>query len=194
MYGKLFLTNATRILFTDAHYVPPGNDPCRLCLCDNGHPKACKAVLCTPPHDCKSFQIGSSCCEFICLDDTLANSSDKSYDFGMWLVASGVTATLSLTLLFFLINRLRRRKTQLREVRQTIEEQRNMGSIGYIGGNIGYLGTGALNMDYPYEHGTAHYQLWKPPGNYFTRGEAPPPYEEAIALAQAESLNTCTVR
>ncbi|KXJ76247.1 hypothetical protein RP20_CCG010016 [Aedes albopictus] len=67
----------------DAHYVPPGNDPCRLCLCDNGHPKACKAVLCTPPHDCKSFQIGSSCCEFICLDDTLANSSDKSYDFGM---------------------------------------------------------------------------------------------------------------
>lgn len=68
-----------------------------------------------------------------------------------------------------------------------------MGSIGYIGGNIGYLGTGALNMDYPYEHGTAHYQLWKPPGNYFTRGEAPPPYEEAIALAQAESLNTCTV-
>ncbi|XP_062564523.1 uncharacterized protein LOC134227198 [Armigeres subalbatus] len=68
-----------------------------------------------------------------------------------------------------------------------------MGSIGYIGGNIGYLGTGALNMDYPYEHGAAHYQLWKPPGNYFTRGEAPPPYEEAIALAQAESLNTCTV-
>lgn len=48
-------------------------------------------------------------------------------------------------------------------------------------------------MDYPYEHGPAHYQLWKPPENYFVRGEAPPPYDEAIALAQAESLNTCTV-
>lgn len=67
----------------DAHYVPPGSDACRLCLCDNGHPKACKAVLCTPPHDCKSFQIGSSCCEFICLDDTLGNTSEKNYDFGM---------------------------------------------------------------------------------------------------------------
>lgn len=31
------------------------------------------------------------------------------------------------------------------------------------------------------------YSLWKPPGsNYFTRGEAPPPYEEAIAAARAE--------
>ncbi|XP_053683954.1 uncharacterized protein LOC128734021 [Sabethes cyaneus] len=68
-----------------------------------------------------------------------------------------------------------------------------MGNIGYIGGNIGYIGSGPLNMDYPYEHGTAHYQLWKPPGSYFARGEAPPPYEEAIALAQAESLSTCTV-
>lgn len=81
----------------------------------------------------------------------------------------------------------------MREVRQSIEDQRSMGNIGYIGGNIGYLGTGTLNMDYPYDHGTAPYHLWKPPGNYFARGEAPPPYEEAIALAQAESLNTCTV-
>lgn len=31
------------------------------------------------------------------------------------------------------------------------------------------------------------YSLWKPPGsNYFPRGEAPPPYEEAIAAARAE--------
>uniref|UniRef100_A0A182I0X8 Uncharacterized protein n=2 Tax=Anopheles arabiensis TaxID=7173 RepID=A0A182I0X8_ANOAR len=67
----------------DAHYVPPGSDTCRLCLCDNGHPKACKAVLCSPPHDCKSFQIGSSCCEFICLDDTIGNTTDKTYDIGM---------------------------------------------------------------------------------------------------------------
>lgn len=30
------------------------------------------------------------------------------------------------------------------------------------------------------------YPLWKPPGNYFPRGEAPPPYEEAVAAARAE--------
>jgi len=28
-----------------------------------------------------------------------------------------------------------------------------------------------------------HYPLWKPPGSYFSRGEAPPPYEEAVATA-----------
>ena len=71
-----------------------------------------------------------------------------------------------------------------------------MGSIGYIGGNIGYMGGGNMNMEYPYEHNSIHYNtlLWKPHGNYFPRGEAPPPYEEAVALAQAESINTCTVR
>lgn len=55
----------------------------RLCICDNGHAKGCKAVLCTPPQACKSFQIGSSCCEFICLDDALSGSSEKTPDFGI---------------------------------------------------------------------------------------------------------------
>lgn len=35
--------------------------------------------------------------------------------------------------------------------------------------------------------------MWKPPGNYFPRDEAPPPYEEAVRTAQAElrpSINT----
>lgn len=29
--------------------------------------------------------------------------------------------------------------------------------------------------------------MWKPPGNYFPRGEAPPPYEEAVAAARVEA-------
>ncbi|XP_052896352.1 uncharacterized protein LOC128303443 [Anopheles moucheti] len=64
-----------------------------------------------------------------------------------------------------------------------------------MGGSIGYLGGGTMNMDYSYvDHAVApHYQLWKPPGAYYTRGEAPPPYEEAIAIAHAESLSSCTV-
>lgn len=51
-----------------------------------------------------------------------------------------------------------------------------------------------MNMEYPFENHPGHYHLWKPPSGYFPRGEAPPPYEEAVALAQAESLNSqCTV-
>lgn len=73
---------------------------------------------------CKSFRFGTACCEFICLDDTLSsvthdktdvnggNTSDPSanYDLGLRLVASCITAVLSLSLLLYLIHRLRQRK------------------------------------------------------------------------------------
>lgn len=67
------------------------------------------------------------------------------------------------------------------------EDERSLGSIGYITGSLGYL-PGAMER---YEEPTAHfphYPLWKPPGNYFPRGEAPPPYEEAVAATRAEAL------
>lgn len=57
------------------------------------------------------------------------------------------------------------------------------------------MGSGNLNMDYPYDNNPNHYNFWKPGNGYFPRGEAPPPYEEAVALAQAEAMNAqCTVR
>jgi hypothetical protein len=100
---------------------------------------------------------------------------------------------VSLTLLFFAINRFRQRKSQMRHQNQNNQDdQRSIGSIGYIGGNIGYMGS--MTMEYPYEHQNSHFQLWKP---FFPRGEAPPPYEEAISMAQNESMNpqnaSCTV-
>lgn len=65
----------------------------------------------------------------------------------------------------------------------------------YIGGTLNYMGSGNLNMEYPYDNNPNHYNLWKPTSGYYPRGEAPPPYEEAVALAQAEALNAqCTVR
>ncbi|GAB0098511.1 hypothetical protein DMENIID0001_142530 [Sergentomyia squamirostris] len=64
-----------------------------------------------------------------------------------------------------------------------------MGSIGYIGGNMGYMGNPSMGLDYPYENNPNHYQLWKPPSGYFPRGEAPPPYEEAVAM----NTSSCTV-
>ncbi|XP_055677726.1 integral membrane protein DGCR2/IDD-like [Lutzomyia longipalpis] len=65
-----------------AHYVP-GPDNCQLCICDNGSPRGCKVVLCKPPQNCKSFQMGNSCCEFICLDDNLTNSQERGSDLGI---------------------------------------------------------------------------------------------------------------
>ncbi|XP_066602905.1 mucin-2-like isoform X2 [Prorops nasuta] len=181
------------------HYIP-GPEPCTICVCDNGNPKWCKAFICTfPEEDCKSFRRGDTCCEFICLDDTLSSiSNDKpdtvggnivdgnaNYDLGLRLIASFITAILSMSLLFFLIHRLRQRKIRAcvagRQSRQLAEDQRNLSSMGYI--ERGGLTHGVPMDDMPCGAG---YPLWKPPGNYFPRGEAPPPYEEALAAARAE--------
>ncbi|KAJ9584307.1 hypothetical protein L9F63_021338, partial [Diploptera punctata] len=158
--------------------------------------------------DCKSFRVGNSCCEFICLDDTLPKTSsdgigpDSNTDLGLRLIASAVTAILSLSLLFFLIHRLRQRKIRGRQNRQLSEDERSLGSIGYIAGSLaylpgsmGYLGAGSQDhhIEFHYEEPPAHYPLWKPPGNYFPRGEAPPPYEEAVAAARAEAALAAAV-
>lgn len=85
--------NMHGISFETGRFYVPGPDLCKMCICDNGHPKGCKSVLCAPPQECKSFQIGNNCCDFICLDNTLGNNnSDKTSDFGIWLVATGVTS------------------------------------------------------------------------------------------------------
>ncbi|XP_071636557.1 uncharacterized protein [Temnothorax longispinosus] len=182
------------------HYIP-GPEPCTFCICDNGNPKWCKAFICKfLEENCKSFRRGNTCCEFICLDDTLSSiSNDKAdeagtnvidgnanYDIGLRSVASFVTAIFSLSLLFFLIHRLRQRKIQVcvagRENRQLGEDQRSLGNMGYL--DRGGLPHGVPMDDIPCGTG---YSLWKPPdSNYFPRGEAPPPYEEAIAAARAE--------
>lgn len=72
--------NVHGVSFDQGRFYVPGPDLCKLCVCDNGHPKGCKSVLCAPPQECKSFQIGTNCCDFICLDNTLVNNNDKSLD------------------------------------------------------------------------------------------------------------------
>ncbi|XP_076300491.1 uncharacterized protein LOC143218849 [Lasioglossum baleicum] len=185
---------------TGGSYIP-GSNPCTLCICDNGNPKLCKAFVCTkfPEEDCKSFLRSDTCCQYLCLDDRLSsilnyktdgignNATDTTpnYDIGLRSVASFVTAVLSLSLLFFLIHRLRQRKIRVcvagRQNRQLAEDQRNLGSMGYL--ERDRLSYGVPMDDIPCG---ANYPLWKPPSNYFPRGEAPPPYEEAVAAARAE--------
>lgn len=52
------------------------------------------------------------------------------------------------------------------------------------------MGSGTNDLEFHYEDSNGHFSLWKPPGNYFPRGEAPPPYEEAIRSTQIDTNNT----
>lgn len=66
-----------------------------------------------------------------------------------------------------------------RQDRELTEEERSLGSIGYIAGSLGYL------PEHHFEESGTGYPLWKP--SFYSRGEAPPPYEEALAAARAEA-------
>lgn len=86
--------------------------------------------------------------------------------------------------MFFLIGR---------QNRQLSEDERSLASIGYITGSLGYLpqnyfsgGGPERHLEFRYEEPPNHLSLWKPSGNYFPRGEAPPPYEEAVSQPRNE--------
>lgn len=58
--------------YQQSRFYIPGPDLCRLCGCDSHNkPRTCKAVLCSPPIDCRGSAMGGGqdqCCDFICLD------------------------------------------------------------------------------------------------------------------------------
>ncbi|XP_045591975.1 uncharacterized protein [Procambarus clarkii] len=169
----------------------PGPDYCTVCKCDEGKARVCQAVLCQPPQDCKSFRLGQKCCDFICLDDMLPNLPDgngnnQSTDLGLRMVASAVTAILSLALLLFLIHRLRQRR--IRAQQQYYEDQLDSPvgpnypdpchnnacchNAAYCNGND--------HVDFFLDGHTPPYSLWKPPSFYFPHEDAPPPYSEVV--------------
>ncbi len=104
----------------------PGPDECQICTCVNGAAALCRTVLCAPPSDCRSLRVGDQCCQWICLDKIHPHGGDdfhrhgeggaggggggggRSGDAQLRLVASALTAVLSVALLFFLIYRWRR--------------------------------------------------------------------------------------
>ena len=94
----------------------PGPDQCQVCTCLRQLPVLCRTVLCAPPQGCHHLTPGDACCEWVCdrWDDDDEGSGQVS-DLGLRLVASAVTAILSLALLFFLIYRLRQRKLRSRQ-------------------------------------------------------------------------------
>ncbi|CAG9790984.1 unnamed protein product [Diatraea saccharalis] len=168
-----------RVIFNGLHYVP-SSDTCTLCVCDNGIPKECKAVLCSPPQDCRSFRVGNTCCEFICLDDVVKPA--EAAEANVRVAAGGAAALVLLTVavVVYRVRRLKRRRPP------HADDQRSLTSIGYISGSMGYMG------------GTCETAMgaWKPHGNYLPRGEAPPPYDEVIAQCRPDTrkMDTANIR
>ncbi|XP_022177012.1 uncharacterized protein LOC111038280 [Myzus persicae] len=153
----------------------PGPDICTRCVCDNSVAKWCHPVLCTAPQDCKSYTtVGNICCEFNCLDETL-----KGDNINARSIASTVTAFLFFILIVFLINRLHKRNIMSNGEVFTDPNSLQMGEgvrgIGFISG---YMNLPRPDLYYG-DHATLHIPLWK---TYYPRGDAPPPYDEAIAL------------
>lgn len=92
-----------------------------------------------------------------------------------------------------------------RQTRVLRAEQRGLGGMGYMTGSLGYMPenyfAGADGFDrhieFRYEEAPSHLSLWKPPGpehgtSYYPRGEAPPPYDEAVAHQRAELTITAS--
>ena len=86
----------------------PGVDDCQVCTCHQRMPVLCRTLMCPPAKSCLSLRVGSACCQWVCDDWSFS-------DVGLRLVASAVTAILSLSLLFFLIYRLRQRRMRSRQ-------------------------------------------------------------------------------
>jgi len=90
----------------------PGEDECQVCRCVKQMPVLCRTFFCAPPTNCLRLRVGSACCQWICDDWDKPGSLS---DIGLRLVASCVTAILSLSLLFFLVYRLRQRRIRSRQ-------------------------------------------------------------------------------
>uniref|UniRef100_UPI00358E5436 integral membrane protein DGCR2/IDD isoform X1 n=1 Tax=Myxine glutinosa TaxID=7769 RepID=UPI00358E5436 len=150
-------------------FTPRGNDPCLTCTCHRGEAEACVAALCERPQACQRFQIDPrECCKFTCLDPAGGSFLDGMAS-GMRLIVSCISSFLILSLLLFMVHRLRQRR------REHIES--------LIGANLHHLGLGRGRIhafDYgPESLGTGFTPLHLSDdgeGEAFQFAEPPPPY------------------
>ncbi|KAI1882400.1 hypothetical protein AGOR_G00250300 [Albula goreensis] len=165
------------------YFTPKGDDPCLSCTCHDGEPEMCVAALCERPQGCQHFRKDpKQCCKFTCLDPDGSSLFD-SMASGMRLIVSCISSFLILSLLLFMVHRLRQRR------RERIET--------LIGGNLHHFNLGRRVPGFDYgpdafgtgltplhlsddgEGGAFHFQ--EPPPPYYKYPDIPPPpYEASI--------------
>merc|ERR1719468_1158048 len=152
----------------------PGPDECQVCTCLRQLPVLCRTVLCAPPQGCRSLRVGDACCEWVC-DQWDTEMTGSVSDLGLRLMASAITAIFSLSLLFFLIYRLRQRKLRGR--------QNHLEAEGYSQDEI---------IDEVPGH-SFHLDSRKPDDRVMMCRPFPPTYSEAMSgLRPTENLDVST--
>ena len=136
----------------------------QVCTCLRQLPVLCRTVLCAPPQGCRSLRVGDACCEWVC--DHWEGAEGGVSELGLRLVASAVTAILSLSLLFFLIYRLRQRKLRGRQNHLEAESFRREESRA---------------EEFPGRLGSFQLDNLKPHDRILLRRPFPPSYSEAVS-------------
>ncbi|CAH1232790.1 DGCR2 [Branchiostoma lanceolatum] len=100
-------------------FTPQGHDACMTCTCHMGEAQMCITAQCDRPQKCTSYQMSpDKCCEFTCMDPNENNNSNNyngsklSMTHGMRLVVSCLSSFLILSLLLFMVYRLRQRRLE----------------------------------------------------------------------------------
>ncbi|CAG5867433.1 unnamed protein product [Menidia menidia] len=189
------------------YFTPKGDDPCLSCTCHDGEPEMCVAALCERPQGCQHFRKDpKECCKFTCLDPD-GNSLFDSMASGMRLIVSCISSFLILSLLLFMVHRLRQRR---RERIETWSEEDENGPLRLTPPPLVFLcpvhhfnlgrrvpgfdygpdafGTGLtpLHLSDDGEGGAFHFQEPPPPYAAYKYpdmqhpDDPPPPYEASI--------------
>uniref|UniRef100_A0A8C7TDJ9 DiGeorge syndrome critical region gene 2 n=1 Tax=Oncorhynchus mykiss TaxID=8022 RepID=A0A8C7TDJ9_ONCMY len=167
------------------YFTPKGEDPCLSCTCHNGEPEMCVAALCNRPEGCKNFgKDPKECCKFTCLDREGSSLFD-SMASGMRLIVSCISSFLILSLLLFMVHRLRQRRRQRIQTLLGVHHF-NLGRQvpGFDYGPDAF-GTGLtpLHLSDDGERGAFHFQEPPPPYAAYKYpdiqhpDDPPPPYE-----------------
>ncbi|XP_043924629.1 integral membrane protein DGCR2/IDD [Protopterus annectens] len=172
------------------YFTPKGDDPCLSCTCHNGEPEMCVAALCERPQRCKQFlKDPKECCKFTCLEPE-TNSVFDSMASGMRLIVSCISSFLILSLLLFMVHRLRqRRRERIESLIGANLHHFNLGRRmpGFDYGPDGF-GTGLtpLHLSDDGEGGVFHFHDPPPPYTAYKYpdiqhpDDPPPPYEASI--------------
>ncbi|CAI9570345.1 unnamed protein product, partial [Staurois parvus] len=172
------------------YFTPKGDDPCLSCTCHNGEPEMCVAALCEKPQECQQYRKDpKECCKFTCLDPDGSSLFD-SMASGMRLIVSCISSFLILSLLLFMVHRLRqRRRERIESLIGANLHHFNLGRRmpGFDYGPDGF-GTGLtpLHLSDDGEGGAFHFHEPPPPYTAYKYSDIqhpddpPPPYEASI--------------